>query len=575
MSKSFKRSQDKQQQHALSSQSQEQQQQMQQRLERKIEAVTADLTLEYQNRLHELPADNALTLCDYLLAMNTEINPSIKYKQTNIQTLCYLSRFHKHQLRYDQMTRDDVIMYLNSGHKAESVDPQHRYIGTYNTRRVYLQRFFKWLYAPNVEPSQRPKPPVIHNIPKLRRKEITTIKPSDLWSDEDDLLFLKYCDNKRDRAYHTISKDSSCRPSEILNLRIKDLNFIMNIDKKQYVQITVNGKTGTRNIPLVNAVPYVKDWLDNHPMGNNPNAYLIPTMDPKHHPHTKGNHMLPPSMNDVYTRHYKTEVFPRLLEDPKVPPEDKIKIKELLKKPFNPYIRRHSALTQKAQKLTAPVLRQHAGWSIGSKMDTKYLHLNGAESNDAILSEIYGFETAATLKAKKLSQAMAPKVCTNCNDANIPTAKFCRHCRMVLTYDAYEETLQEQQKKDQKVQTLEQKLEALEQQRVQEARDLKLYIVEQIERAQMKGMSSEEHDRLNKKRRDDERIPELYRMLDQAEKDGTLQREEQRAKKLLQDSKEENGGLPVCGGCGYHFKVSIDKQTSSSFPLKCPQCDDK
>jgi hypothetical protein len=233
----------------------------------------------------------------------------------------------------------------------------------------------------------------------------------------------------------------------------------MNIDKKQYVQITVNGKTGTRNIPLVNAVPYVKDWLDNHPMGNNPNAYLIPTMDPKHHPHTKGNHMLPASMNDVYTRHYKTEVFPRLLEDPKVPPEDKIKIKELLKKPFNPYIRRHSALTQKAQKLTAPVLRQHAGWSIGSKMDTKYLHLNGAESNDAILSEIYGFETAATLKAKKLSQAMAPKVCTNCNDANIPTAKFCRHCRMVLTYDAYEETLQEQQKKDDKLKELEQKLE--------------------------------------------------------------------------------------------------------------------
>ena len=53
-------------------------------------------------------------------------------------------------------------------------------------------------------------------------------------------------------------------------------------------------------------------------------------------------------INKIYGK-YKMVFFLKLLEDPKVSPEDKVKIKELLKKPWNPYIRRHSALTEKSQ----------------------------------------------------------------------------------------------------------------------------------------------------------------------------------------------------------------------------------
>ena len=35
----------------------------------------------------------------------------------------------------------------------------------------------------------------------------------------------------------------------------------------------VNGKTGTRHIPLINSIPYLKDYLDHeHPQPRNPNA---------------------------------------------------------------------------------------------------------------------------------------------------------------------------------------------------------------------------------------------------------------------------------------------------------------
>jgi hypothetical protein len=92
-----------------------------------------------------------------------------------------------------EITREDILSFLDSSRKAESVDPLHKWIGTYNLYRMQLMRFFKWLYYPNVDQRKRPKPPVIENIPQLKRKEKSIYKPTDLWTAEDYSLFLKYC----------------------------------------------------------------------------------------------------------------------------------------------------------------------------------------------------------------------------------------------------------------------------------------------------------------------------------------------------------------------------------------------
>ena len=113
-------------------------------------------------------------------------------------------------------------------------------------------------------------------------------------------------------------------------------------------------------------------------------------------------------------------------------PEDKPKIKGLLKKPWNPYIRRHSALTEKSTILKEHVLRQHAGWTPGSQMHLKYLHYFGNESNESLL-EAYGIIPPG----QQLDQ-LRPKQCPNCSEPNKPDGKFCNKCRMVLTYDAYQ-----------------------------------------------------------------------------------------------------------------------------------------
>jgi hypothetical protein len=155
---------------------------------------------------------------------------------------------------------------------------------------------------------------------------------------------------------------------------------------------------------------------------------------------------------------YKEQYFPKLLDNPNVLPEDKLKIKELLRKPWNPYIRRHTGLTEKSLKIPG-LMNQYAGWVEGSKMPQKYLHYFGNESSNGLL-EAYGLMP----NDKQLSDTLKPKQCPNCSEPNKPDSKFCAKCRMVLTYDAYNETLDNQKEKDDKLTIMEERFNSMQSQ---------------------------------------------------------------------------------------------------------------
>ena len=354
--------------------------------------------------------------------MKSEVNLSDHYRKDLIEVLCRFIKYsNNNNGSFKDLTRTNILVFLDSFRKTEAHDPLHKWIGTYNIYRMHLLRLFKWLYYPDIEPDKRPKPSVIENIPQLRRKETSIYKPSDLWTQQDDLLFLKYCPSMRDRCYHAISRDLSCRPHEILKLKIRDLSF-KSVGTSQYVEVVVNGKTGTRSIPLINSIPYLKDYLDHgHPQPRNPNAPLICGLGK-----SLGRHLKAFSIYLIYDE-YKKHVFPKLLESPDVLLEDKQKIMELLKKPWNPYIRRHSALTEKARILKDPILKMHGGWSPKSQMHLKYEHWFGNESSESLL-EAYGIVASG----EQIDQ-LRPKHCPNCSEPNKVDSKFCSKCRMVLS----------------------------------------------------------------------------------------------------------------------------------------------
>ena len=375
--------------------------------------------------------NNAFEIAKFVIATRTESNIVNKSSENFIFLLSRISDFVRKDFK--DFTRDDVISFLDTYRKPEADDPEHSWIGSYNLHRTCIMRFFRWLYYPEDDSRERPRPSCLDNIPKLKRKEKSIYKPSDLWSSEDDLLFLKYCPSRRDRCYHMIAKDSAARPHEILKLKISSVVFKMAADR-QYAEIVVNGKTGQRKIPLISSLPYVKDWIESHPQSGNPNAVLICGFGK-----SIGRRISPSALYELY-RKYKNEFFPRLLEDPSVPSDEKAKIKELLRKPWNPYlVGRHSGLTEKSKLLNDSTLKSFAGWSMGSNMAVRYTHYFGNEGSNQILSA-YGLTPKEGLKDDKLR----PKICPNCSESsNKHDAVICRKCKMILTYDEYEKAVEE------------------------------------------------------------------------------------------------------------------------------------
>jgi len=420
-------------------------------LDRRIDEATVGLRPEFSRDLHSISEENALTIANYILAMKVEINLSNTYRWNYISLLCKFSNYQKNK-SFGDISRDDILAFLDGLRKPEASDPLHKWIGTYNLYRVNLLRFFKWLHYPDVEPDKRPRPTIIENIQQLKRKEKSIYKPTDLWTVEDDLLFLKYCPSKRIKCFHIMAYDTGCRPHELLKLRIKDIVF-KNREDRQYAEVLVNGKTGSRQIPLIDSIPYIKDYLDHeHPQPGNSDAILISGVGK-----SLGRILATTSLHKIYNHDYKKSFFQKLLENPNVPPEDKQKIRGLLNKPWNPYVRRHSALTEKSKILKEHTLRQFAGWTTGSNMPQKYLHYFGNEASESLL-EAYGIIT----KDQKLSDALRPKQCPNCNEPNRPDSKFCAKCRMVLTYDSYSETLESQKQNEDELKTMKERMANIE-----------------------------------------------------------------------------------------------------------------
>jgi integrase len=412
-------------------------------IEEKIDSLTSD-ALPYYNSIFKnlcsLNRYNAKIICDFITDEINNQNIKTTTKLTHIKILCWFSK----QLNYkdfQSVTRDDITNYLNSLKRTESEDSTHKWIGTYNTRQMILSKFFRWLYNKNEFDSKKwISPPCMQGIRQLPRKEKSPYKPSDIWTNEDHALFLKYCPDKRDKCYHAMANDTSCRPHELLSLKIKDIVFKLSNTKKQYAEVNViYSKTKPRTLPLIFSLPFLKDWLDSHPYGNNPNAFLFISLSDSNF----GKQLSENALYKRYTRTYRSSFFPKLIENSSIPDIDKSMMRNLLTKPFAPYVQRHSALTAKSQILKESTLRDHAGWTMNSKMPNIYIHYFGNESAKSIL-EAYGIENYHDWNLNLLKS----KTCPNCNEPNKTDSKFCRKCRMILSYDEYSEAVASKQLED-------------------------------------------------------------------------------------------------------------------------------
>jgi integrase len=252
-----------------------------------------------------------------------------------------------------------------------------------------LKVFFKWLL---------PGQDLIAFKPQRPRNDLP---PEKVLQSDNTRGLLEVCENQRDRALVATFWDSAARLNELLDCCVGDVKF----DRYGAV-ISVNGKTGRRNIRLVSAVPDLQAWLDRyHPLKGDPAAPLF-----------------------VVSRRRGTREYTRMNERTVQNLFKRLRDLSGCSKKTNPHAFRHGRLTTRGKDLTEAELRQYAGWSSRSAMAAVYVHLSSRDIDDKIL-KVEG----VVQEEEPAPDPMKSRECPRCRRQNAPDAILCDRCSMALT----------------------------------------------------------------------------------------------------------------------------------------------
>ena len=256
---------------------------------------------------------------------------------------------------------------------------------TKNTIKIQLKRFLEFLGEDTAA-----------QVIKCKNLKGTKL-PEDILTKDEVLLIIEHAGSVRDKALFGLLYESGCRAGEILSMKVKNLEFQ---DNGGCAVTFPKGKTGPRRVLIFNFASYLRQWIDSHPLKNDPEATLWPTLDYRYAP-----------LSYVGLRYVLRETVK----------------KTGIKKRVWVHGFRHSRATHLAEHLTEQQMKKFLGWSPGSDMPATYVHLSGKDIDNAIkaMNGIEDIETPV--------DTMKPGKCPRCQEMNAPRARYCFKCGLVLT----------------------------------------------------------------------------------------------------------------------------------------------
>ena len=289
------------------------------------------------------------------------IGTSENYQNVNLKILIYFGRFLGPATDFRSIQKkEQIIAFLDTRIKDTEIDPDKRWIRTWNDYLQRLKYFFRWIYNKrerevkglDVQSQSDWITPSFIRITEKRTKRISPYLESELWERDEILTIIKYEPYKRNKAALSLLWDLDARNHEVTLLKIKHIRL-----KEKYGEgeIPHEAKTGTGPILLTCSFPYVRDWLNEHPFRNEPNARLICNL-------LTGSPIKPDSLCTVMKQLRKRII--RLLgsDDSRfiiTDKEEKEKLEYLVKtKKWNPYCIRHSSITSDSDYLPEYALKK-------------------------------------------------------------------------------------------------------------------------------------------------------------------------------------------------------------------------
>ena len=335
-------------------------------------------------------------------------------------------------------TSQAVVSFLDTKIKTKEEDPDQKWVTTWNDYLHRIKHFHRWLH--NIKNSSNQgcssmenwETPTFLQIKEKRTKRVSPYLESELWEKEDILNIIKYEPYKRNKAILSLLWDLDARPHEITLLKIKHIRL-----KEKYGEgeIPHEAKTGTGPILLTISFTYVRDWLNEHPFKNEPEARLICNLN-------NGSPISPDNIDKIM-KQLRERIF-RLLENDEINNHDERHMLEyLLKaKKWNPYCIRHSAITADSDYLPEYALKKKVRWSMNSKQGSRYIKRRMGNDLKQKILEYNGVLSPEESKRK-------PSIlnCPRCYLVNAMENKYCCKCSYPLVPSAFEEIKAEEHKK--------------------------------------------------------------------------------------------------------------------------------
>ncbi len=297
-----------------------------------------------QNNL-EVVEENRNTILDYVISMKAQGIKSIRLSKS-IYMLRDMSNII--QKPFSIATKQD-IEYL-----MFTIEQRSYAFWTKSDYKIILKRFYKWLLG-----DDETAPKIVSWI-KIKDSK-SNILPEELLTEEEVLKLVDTAKFTRDKAFIYLLYESGARIGEMLTLKIKHITFGEKISS-----ILVNGKTGQRRIPIIKSVPYLKEWIKEHPFGEDSESSVWCKMI-RRNQQGRGPKEIP---SYSVVRKTLNETFK----------------KSNIGKKSNPHLFRHSRATYLANHLTEAQLKQFFGWTQASDMASRYVHLSGRDLDSAILN---------------------------------------------------------------------------------------------------------------------------------------------------------------------------------------------
>src|SRR5215203_1282681 len=395
------------------------------------------------NKIQSLPNSfNSKIINEFLIYMKGN-GSSERHQNNNLNVLIEFSNhFDSDTTFYDINKKEQVLSFLDTKIKDLEKDPEKRWITSWNHYLTRIKLFYRWLYNKDKEIERDYwETPDFLKIKTRKTKRISPYVESEIWEKDELLSILKYEPHKRNKAAITLMWDLDARPHEITLLKIKHIRLR---EKYGEGEIPYEAKTGSGPILLTLSFPYVRDWLNEHPFKNEPNARLICSL-------VNGS---PIRSDSLWTMMKQLRLrIKRLLQNGSITnSQEREQLEFLLQtKKFNPYCLRHSAITSDSDYLPEYALKKKVRWSMNSKQGTRYIKTRlGNELKEKIL-EYNGIIDANNVK-KKLHVLNCPR----CELVNAIENKYCSKCSYPLKPEAYDEIKGMEEKR---IKTLEQKYE--------------------------------------------------------------------------------------------------------------------